>query len=414
MSNTDGTSGTRVSGALKPFGTSVFAEMTALATKHQAVNLAQGFPDFDGPEFVKQAATAAIGAGHNQYARMMGVPALNEAIARSWRERGFDTLGEIEADSWVTVTTGCTQAIASTMLGLLDPGDEVILFEPFYDSYRPCLAMARAVPRVVNLRPPKAWGVGAREGFWFDEDELRRAIGPKTRAILINTPHNPTGKVFTQIELESIARLCVEHDLLAFTDEVYEHLIYDEGAEHVPIAILDGMRERTVTMSSLGKSFSLTGWKIGWVVATPRLTAGVRAAHQFLTYGAATPLQYAAAVALTNGKDSIRALVSLLKGNRDLLAGALERQGFKVCVPAASYFIMADHSAFGFEDDWDFCRTLTREVGVAAIPPSAFYQDGRDARHLVRFAFCKKPKTMEAAIERLARLTPRAKSGART
>lgn len=403
----------RVSGALEPFGTSVFAEMTALATKHRAVNLAQGFPDFDGPEFVKKAACEAIDQGHNQYARMMGVPNLNEAIARSWSARGFDALGEIEADSWVTVTTGCTQAIASTMLGLLDPGDEVILFEPFYDSYRPCLAMARAVPRIVKLRPPKVWGVGAHEGFWFDEDELRGAIGPRTRAILINTPHNPTGKVYTRAELEVIARLCVEHNLLAFTDEVYEHLIYDEGASHVPIATLEGMRERTVTMSSLGKSFSLTGWKIGWVVAPPRLTAGVRAAHQFLTYGAATPLQHAAAVAVTRGTESIRDLVTLLKSNRDLLASALERQGFRVCVPAASYFIMADHSAFRFEDDWDFCRTLAREVGVAAIPPSAFYLEGRDARHLARFAFCKKRETLEAAIERLARLTPRTKSGAR-
>lgn len=387
----------RVAARLAPFGTSVFAEMTRLAVKHSAVNLAQGFPDFDGPEMVKQAAIDAIGAGHSQYARMIGVPALNAAIAESWKRRG---IGEIDGDACVTVTTGCTQAIPSAMLGLLNPGDEIILFEPFYDSYRACVEMAGAKPRFVPLHAPEP----GSDQFWFDEADLRAAFTNRTRAILVNTPHNPTGKVFSREELGLIAELCIRHDVIAITDEVYEHLIYDAAQPHIHLVTLPGMRDRTVTMSSLGKTFSFTGWKIGWVVAPPHLTAGVRAAHQFLTFGAATPLQHAAAVAIRDGQSCIADLVSLFRSNRDYLLDVLGRLGLRVFRPAGSYFIMADHTALGLGDDRAFCRHLVENLGVAAIPPSAFYERPERGRNLVRFAFCKKRATLEAAAARLAAL----------
>lgn len=399
----------KVADRLAPFGTSIFAEMTALATKHNAVNLAQGFPDFNGPEEIRRAAVDAIRSEeprHNQYARMIGVPPLNQAIAENWKARG---LADIEPDAWVTVTSGCTEAIPSVMLGLLNPGDEAILFEPFYDSYRANVSMAGATPRIVRLHPPRHERTGGSPSqFWFDEDELAHAFGPRTRAILVNTPHNPTGKVFTRAELEFIADLCRRHDVLAITDEVYEHLVYEPGLPHVHLASLPGMRERTLTMSSLGKTFSFTGWKVGWVIAPPDLTKGVRAAHQFLTFGAATPLQHAAAAALRTGRAHIEPLVEMFRGNRDYLAKALREIGFAVHVPAGSYFIMADHSSFGLGDDRQFCEHLTREIGVAAIPPSAFYQDVSLGRSMARFAFCKKRATLEAAVDRLRRLRPKA------
>jgi aspartate/methionine/tyrosine aminotransferase len=369
--------------------------MTALAIKHQAVNLAQGFPDFDGPELVKRAAIEAIRSGHSQYARMIGIPALNEAIAAQWAARGF---GSVDPDACVTVTTGCTEAIPSAILGLLNPGDEMVIFEPFYDSYRAVVEMAGVTPRFVRLRPPER-----DDGeFWFDEGELRRAFTARTRAILLNTPHNPTGKVFSRAELALVAELCVRRGVVAITDEVYEHLVYE--GEHVPLATLPGMAERTVTMSSLGKTFSFTGWKIGWVIAPAGLSAGVRAAHQFLTFGAATPLQHAAVVALREGRACIDELVGLFRGNRDYLLAALREIGFRAFTPRGSYFIMADHTAFGRGDDRAFCRYLTQEIGVAAIPPSAFYEDPAGGKSLARFAFCKKRETLERAVERLRTL----------
>lgn len=377
--------------------------MTSLANLHKAVNLAQGFPDFDGPEAIKQAAIDAIRAGHSQYGRMIGVPVLNQAVADSWRSRGF---GEIDPDSWVTITTGCTEAIPSVLLGLLNPGDGIILFEPFYDSYRACVDLAGARPRFVTLRAPETSDPDGQ--FTFDEDDLKTAFASGPRAILLNSPHNPTGKVFTRRELELIASLCIRHDVIAITDEVYEHLVYDPAFPHIPLATLPGMRDRTVTMSSLGKTFSFTGWKIGWVVAPPHLSAGVRAAHQFLTFGAATPLQHAAAAALRAGKDSIDEVVRLFTSNRDFLCGVLSDLGFRVHVPAGTYFIMADHAAFGHADDKSFCRFLVEKIGVAAIPPSAFYEQlpgsARKGASLVRFAFCKKRSTLEAAAERLGHL----------
>jgi len=379
-----------VADRLKPFGTTIFAEMSALAKEHGAINLSQGFPDFDGPAHVKQAAIDAVNAGHNQYARMFGEPVLNEAIAE-WFERSSGL--SVDPDQEITVTAGCTEAIAATLIGLVNPGDEVILFEPYYDSYRACVAMAGATARFVPLRAP---------GWSFDEAELRAAFTDKTRAILVNTPHNPTGKVFTREELGLIASLCEKHDVIAVADEVYERLVFE--GEHVCLASLAGMRERTVTLSSLGKTFSLTGWKIGWAVAPANLTAGIRSAHQFLTFAVSTPMQHAAAAALRSGEDYFDGFVRDYRARRDLLCGALTEIGFSLAPPAGTYFVMADHSAFGIGDDVAFCKHLAAEIGVAAIPPSAFYEDAESGKPLVRFAFCKEMATLEAAIERLKRL----------
>ena len=393
-----------VADRLAPFGTTIFAEMTALAQAHGAVNLSQGFPDFDGPAFVREAAARAIAEGRNQYAPLHGVPELREAIA-GWRERVAGDRPDPNAE--VTVTSGCTEALAATMLGLLNPGDEVVLFEPYYDSYMACVRMAGATPRVVTLRAP-APNQPDDAPFTFDPDELRAAFTERTRAVLVNTPHNPTGKVFTRDELALIADLCMRHDAIAISDEVYERLVYD-GAEHVSIATLPGMRERTVVCSSVGKTFSFTGWKIGWAIAPARLTAGVRAAHQFLTFAVATPLQHAAAAALREpeGEASVRELVARSARSRDFLIDALRRAGLRPFVPEGSYFVLADHGALGMGDDVRFCRTLTTEHRVAAIPPSAFYTNKEHARGLARFAFCKREDTLNVAAQRLGGLKDR-------
>ena len=385
---------------LAPFGTTVFAEMSRLAVEHGAVNLSQGFPDFDGPEWVKEAAARAMAEGHNQYAPTGGVPVLTSALA----DRFESTTGiEVDPGSEVTVTDGCTEALAATHLGLIDQGDEVILFEPFYDSYRACVALAGGVARFVTLRAPDGEGP-----FTFDEGELRAAFGPRTRAIVVNTPHNPTGKVFTREELELIARLCVEHDVIAITDEMYEELVFDGAEAHVSLASLPGMRERTVTLSSLGKTFSFTGWKIGWAIAPPALTAGVRAAHQFLTYAVATPLQHGAAAAIREGAGYVAELRAHYQEARDYLCGVLSRAGFDVYVPDGTYFVMAGHERvsrrLGIEGDVALCRHLTAEVGVAAIPPSFFYSEASRGAHLVRFAFCKRMETLERAAAKLEAL----------
>lgn len=386
-----------VAARLAPFGTTIFAEMSRLAVEHGAVNLSQGFPDFDGPAFVREAAAAAMAAGHNQYAPMGGAPVLTEAIG-AWFARASGI--EVEPRAEVTVTSGCTEALAAAFLGLVEAGDEVVLFEPFYDSYRACVAMAGATPRFVTLRPGEGGGA-----FSFNEAELRGAFGARTRAVLVNTPHNPTGKVFTRAELELVASLCREHDVVAITDEVYERLTFDGGLPHVCLASLPGMRERTVTLSSLGKTFSFTGWKIGWSIAPAGLTAGVRAAHQFLTYSVSTPLQHGAAAALRDGEESVRELVMHYREARDYLCEVLDRVGFDVHVPDGTYFIMAGHEKvsgrLGLADDVALCRHLTTKVGVAAIPPSFFYEDWSQGRGLVRFAFCKKMETLREAARRL-------------
>lgn len=391
----------RIADRFVPFGASVFAEMTRLANQHKAVNLSQGFPDFDGPDIAKRAAIAAIEAGHSQYARMTGVPELNRALADAWAARGN---GTIDPDAHVTVTSGCSEAIINTLVGILNPGDEVIIFEPYFDFYTAGVAMAGATPRFVALMPPKS-GQGA---FGFDEQELRAAFTPRTRAIIVNTPHNPTGKVFTRAELELIADLCRTHDVIAITDEVYEHLIYEPSLPHICLATLPGMWDRTITLSSMGKTFSLTGWKVGWAIAPEHLTAGVRACHQYMTFSTATPLQHGAAAAIREPGDYGSNLRALFADNRDRLSAALLRAGLVVYPSHSTYFLMADHTPLGFTDDRAFVTHLIENVGVAAIPPSGFYNRKELGRPLARFAFCKKRETIDEAIRRLGALRPRA------
>lgn len=391
-----------VSDRLRPFGTTIFAEMTRLAAEHDAVNLSQGFPDFDGPAFVREAAQRAIDQGHNQYARPAGELPLVRAVADDFSRRvgvARDPLTE------VTVTAGCTEAIAATMLGLLNPGDEVVLFEPYYDSYRACVALAGATPRFVAMRPNDAGR------FEIDEAELQAAFTPRTRAVLVNTPHNPTGTVLSREELSRIGALAAAHDAAIIADEVYEHLTF--GVPHVSIASLPGLAERTVTLSSFGKSYSMTGWKIGWAVAPAPLTAGIRAAHQFLTFAVSTPMQHAAAVAVREGSESIAELRRDYTGARDMLASNLQRLGWRVHRPEGAYFIMAGHDRISRrlgldpdapDADVTLARRLISEVGVATIPPSVFCARPELASGFLRFAFCKRSATLEEAVRRLERL----------
>jgi N-succinyldiaminopimelate aminotransferase len=376
---------------LAGFGTSVFTEMTALAVRHDAVNLGQGYPDFDGPDFVKEAAIAAIRAGHNQYAPMPGLPRLQRAVAEH-QERFYGL--EYDAAKEVTVHTGATEGLCAALQALLDPGDEVILFEPFYDAYRPGFSLVGARPRIVRLHPPE---------FTFESAELEGATGPKTRALLLNSPHNPAGRVFRPGELEEIAALCRRHDLVAVTDEVYEHIVF-EGA-HVPLAALPGMRDRTVTISSAGKTFSLTGWKVGWSCAPPALAAALRSAHQFITFAVATPLQHAAAAALAADDAYYVRLREAYRVRRDRLCAGLAAVGFAVAPPQGTYFVVADIRPVGFDDDVAFCRQLPERIGVAAIPLSAFGTEG-GPHHLARFAFCKDEATLDEGLRRLHRLRP--------
>jgi N-succinyldiaminopimelate aminotransferase len=378
---------------LRDIGTSIFAEMTQLAVRHQAVNLGQGFPDFDGPDFVKEAAVAAIRAGHNQYCRTSGLPELVRAIAA--HQRRFYGL-DYDPETEVTVYAGATEGICATLQGLLEAGDEVVLFEPFYDAYPAALAMAGAVPRVVTLGGPE---------FRYDPAALEAAVGPRTRALLLNSPNNPAGKVFGRDELAHIAEVCRRHDILAITDEVYEHIVFE--GEHVPLASLPGMRERVVTISSTGKTFGLTGWKIGYSCAPPAISAALRTAHQFITFCNATPFQHALVAALETGDAYYQALGADYRARRDRLCRGLAEAGFRVLTPAGTYFAQADIRTLGFEDDVDFCRELPARVGVAAIPTSAFYRNRAEGRHLVRFAFCKTDATLDEAIRRLKGLRPR-------
>ncbi|RNC82136.1 MAG: aminotransferase class I/II-fold pyridoxal phosphate-dependent enzyme [Phycisphaera sp.] len=387
---------TQTAERFRPFGTTIFAEMSRLALEHNAVNLSQGFPDFDGPDFVKQAAVDAIHAGHNQYARSPGVPSLADAIKKRFTERtGLD----IDALAQVTVTSGCTEAIAAALLGTVNPGDEVILFEPYYDSYRACIAMTGATPRFVSMKPNNG-------RFIFDEANLAAAFSDKTRAILLNTPHNPSGTVLTRAELQTIAKLCTKHDAIALSDEVYEDLTYDR--EHISIASMPGMAERTITLSSLGKSFSLTGWKVGWAIASPELSAAVRSAHQFITFSTATPFQHAAATALTEGNAYVSKLREQYRTARDMLAEGLADVGFDVTLPEGTYFILAEHSKIssrlGVSTDVELSLKLTSEFGVAAIPPSVFCATPGLCADYLRFAFCKQQSTLEEAISRLNKI----------
>jgi len=384
----------QISLALQPFGVTIFTEISRLAMKHNAVNLGQGFPNFDGPDFVKQAAIDAINAGHGQYARMFGIPELNRAIAERFAK---DTGIMVDPETEITVTSGCTEAIAASLMGLCNPGDEVVLLEPYYDSYRACVAMAGATAKFVTMRPPD---------FAVTEKALRQAFSDRTRVVLVNTPHNPTGKVFSRSELELIARFAREHDAIVLSDEVYERLVFED--DHISMATLPGMSERTVTLSSLGKTFSLTGWKIGWAIATPELTKAVRAAHQFLTFATATPLQYGAIAALKAPKSYYTNFVADYRVKRDLLINGLSRIGFNVYPPKGTYFVVADYTPLGggggFETDAAFCKHLIEEVGVAAIPCSVFYHRPEDGKSLVRFAFCKTEETLREGLRRMQRL----------
>lgn len=379
------------------FGNTIFAEMTQLARAHRAINLAQGFPDFDGPEAVKDAAIAALRGGDNQYAQGIGQPALRHAIAAHARRFYGQSL---DPDTDITVTSGATEGLFACILGLVNPGDEVIVLEPAYDSYIPNILMAGGVPRCVPLRAP---------GWAFDPAELAAAFNPRTRLILLNTPHNPTGRVFTRDELICIANLCQQWNVIAISDEVYEHLVF-EGAHHVRLATLPGMAERTLTVSSLGKTFSFTGWKVGWVLGPAALTLGPRRAKQFITFATATPLQAAAALALGLDDTYFRDFAADFQAKRDYLLAGLTAAGLPALQPDGTYFIMADLTPLGWHDDVAFCRWLTTEVGVAAIPPSAFYSP--EHKHLgrgwARFAFCKTHATLEQALDRLTSrpLTP--------
>jgi N-succinyldiaminopimelate aminotransferase len=377
---------------LTEFGTTIFAEMSALALRTGSINLGQGFPDTDGPEEVREAAVRALRDGRgNQYPPGPGVPELRTAIS-DHQQRFYDL--SFDPDTEVLVTAGATEAIAAAMLALLEPGDEVIAFEPFYDSYAACIAMAGAKRVPLTLRAPS---------FRPDIDELRAGITPRTRLLLLNTPHNPTGMVLTAEEQSAIAALAVEHDLLVVTDEVYEHLVY-EGV-HRPIAALPGMRERTVTISSAGKTFSFTGWKVGWVTANGPLVSAVRTAKQFLTYVSAGPFQYAVAEALRLPDAYYDSFRADLHRKRDLLGDGLRAAGFEVYRPQGTYFITTDITPFGEKDAHAFCRSLPERCGVVAIPNSVFYDDPDAGRSQVRFAFCKRDDVLQEAAGRLRRMT---------
>jgi len=387
-----------VADRLAPFGTTIFADITARARAADAVNLGQGMPDSDGPDWIKDAAARAMREHPNQYVPLPGVPALRQSIADRAAATGLVfNGGGPDPDTEITVTDGCTEALAACCLGLFNPGDEVVVFEPYYDAYRADLAMAGAVPRYVPLR------MQADGSFAFDPDELAGAVTPKTRAILTNTPHNPTGKVFTQSELQTIADLAIQHDLIVLSDEVYDCHVFE--GEHLRIAALPGMAERTVTLGSFGKMFSLTGWKIGWAIAPPRLTAGIRAAHQFLTYCVAAPLQHAAAEALQAPESYYTDLRARFARQRDTLAAGLHDLGFRFATPAGGYFILADHTPVsaprGFADDVSFCHHLIEEARVAAIPPTSFYAESNEGKNLLRFAFCVSEPTIDAALNNL-------------
>ena len=384
----------RISRKAESFTELVIREMNRVAVAHGAVSLAQGFPDFACPPELKRAVAEAVDADINQYAITWGAKPLRDAIVDS-TVRHFPGFGAIDPETQVTVTCGATEAMIAAMLALLDPGDEVVIFEPYYENYGPDAILSDAVPRYVTLHEPD-WSI--------DPDELRRAFGPKTRGIVVNSPHNPTGKVFSRDELELIASLCVEHDVIAFTDDIYEHLVYE--GEHIPLATLPGMAERTVSIHSMSKTYSVTGWRIGWTIASPTLSLGIRRVHDFLTVGAAAPLQAAAVTALCFPDTYYAELLAGYRERRDLLVPALRTAGFRVHEPAGAYYVMTDirDLARDSEDDVTFAHRLIREPGVAAVPGSSFFSKPALGRSKLRFAFPKKRETLEAAAERLARL----------
>jgi aspartate/methionine/tyrosine aminotransferase len=380
----------------RTFTESVIREMTREALKHGAVNLAQGFPDFPAPAAVKDAAIRAISEDVNQYAITWGAKPFRDAIAKktAWY------LGvEIDPEREITVTCGATEGMIATLLATVDPGDEVVIFEPFYENYGPDAILSGATPRFVQL--DSATGT-------FDPEELARAFTSRTKAVIVCNPNNPLGKVFSRGELEQIAALCIEHDAIAITDEIYEHILYDREdgteVEHVSMLAVDGMRDRCVVVNSLSKTYSVTGWRVGYCIASPVLTDAIRKVHDFLTVGAAAPLQAAGAFAMGLPESYYRELRTHYRARRDRLLPALERTGFAVVRPAGAYYVMADISNFGFESDVAFAAYLARDIGVACVPGSSFYRGSEEGAQLVRFCFCKKEETLNAAVERLARL----------
>jgi aminotransferase len=382
----------RISAKAASFTESVIREMNRLAVIEGAVSLAQGFPDFACPPELKDAAARALHDDINQYATTWGAKPLRHAIATSTVEH-FPGWSPIDPETMVTVTCGATEAMVAAMLALLDPGDEVIVFEPYYENYGPDAILSGAVPRYVTLHEPD-WSI--------DPDELRAAFGPRTRGLVLNSPHNPTGKVFTRAELELIASLCIEFDAIAFTDDIYEHIVFE--GEHIPLATLPGMAERTVSIHSMSKSYSVTGWRIGWTIAAPDLTVGIRRVHDFLTVGAAAPLQAAAVVALQFPPAYYTDLVDGYRQRRDHLLPALRAAGFRVSDPAGAYYVMTDTSDLTDEDDVTFAMRLIRDPGVAAVPGSSFFSRPELGRSKLRFAFPKRLETLDAAAERLARI----------
>jgi aminotransferase len=379
-----------VSRKAKRFTESVIREMTRLCRQHGAVNLAQGFPDFPAPDAIKEAACRAINADVNQYAITWGAPSLRNAIAeKAKRSYGM----RVDPEREIAVTCGATEAMIASILAIVDPGDEVIIFEPFYENYGPDAILAGAVPRFVPLRPPD-WA--------FDPDELAAAFTDRTRGIILNTPNNPTGKVFTRDELETIATLCRKWDVVAFSDEIYDHITYD-GTVHTPIATLPGMADRTVTINALSKTYSVTGWRVGWTIASPELTSGIRKVHDFLTVGAAAPLQEAGAIALAFPDAYYEALRRDYTARRDLLLSGLRGAGFQCEPPRGAYYILADAAALGCRDDVAYARRLVETVGVGAVPGSSFFSRPELGRSVLRFAFPKTPATLQEAVARLER-----------
>ena len=370
------------------FTESVIREMTRVALRHHAVNLAQGFPDFPAPEELKRAAAEAIAADINQYAITWGAKPFRDAIAAKY----LHTYGlEVDPEAEITVCCGATEGMIAALLSIVDAGDEVVIFEPFYENYGPDAKLCGAVPRLVALHPPD---------WRFDPDELRRAFTPRTKAVILNTPNNPTGKVFAREELETIAGLCVEHDAIAITDEIYEHILYD-GARHIPMMTLPGMRERSILVNSMSKTYSVTGWRVGWVLAAPELTGIIRKVHDFLTVGAAAPLQQAGVVALHLPQAYYDGLAADYVRRRDMLLEVLTGAGFRCYVPRGAYYVMTDASGLGCTDDVLFVRNLIEKAGVAAVPGSSFYARRELGRKQVRFCFSKKYATLEEAQRRL-------------
>ena len=387
-----------LSDKVEHFTESVIREMTRQAMLYSAVNLAQGFPDFPAPAEIKQAAQQAVAADVNQYAITWGAKNLRNAIAR---QMGVWQGISVDPEKEITVCCGSTEAMISTLLAVCNAGDEVVIFEPFYENYGPDSVLSGAKPQFVKLHPP----ADATAEWTFDAKELRKAFHRHTKAVILNTPNNPTGKVFTRAELECIRDLCVEFDVLAITDEIYEHILYD-GTQHISMVSLAGMRDRTVTINGMSKTYSVTGWRVGWAVAPEKITNAIRKVHDFLTVGAPAPLQEAGAAALSLPPEYYAKLAEGYRTRRDHLVPALTSAGFRCFQPRGAYYVMTDISAFGFANDVEFTKHLVKEIGVAAVPGSSFYRDPRDGARQVRFAFCKKTETLDEATRRLAKLRP--------